>query len=198
MDPSTEYFSSNSASTQELPDSTYQKLLNEGYSEEQIRLIIELGLFPAEEAINKRETEMATKLRDTEAPTGRYVSSGRIYTASSPMEAAGGIAQVYAGNRMQDEIDERARDIAQQQVDRRLAFLNPSRSRTRPLMPAAPGTMAAAPGTIPSLATPGGSLPVYSNTNNSVYGQFGTPPAVTTPFPMNNLPAPTNLPVSRY
>lgn len=104
-------------------ETTYQNLVSQGYTEEEIKLIMELGLFKTDENINERETEYANQLRDPELPQGRRVGQDRLFIAANPLEHLAGLASTGYGIHKQKGIDKRAKELAAEQVRRRIAFL---------------------------------------------------------------------------
>ena len=106
-------------------ETTYQTLVKEGYTEEQIKLIMELGLFKPEEDVNERETEYANALRNPETPQGRRVGQDRLFIAANPLEHLAGLAGTAYGTNKQKGIDTRAKALAAEQVRRRIEFLKP-------------------------------------------------------------------------
>ena len=155
-------------------EGAYQTLVNEGYTEEQIQAIMELGLFPEEQKQIDRESALATGLRNREAPDGREVSNGRIFVSSGLGEVAGGLAEVGAGQYKQNQLDQRSRDIADEQVKRRLEFLRGGGVKPNGALPV-PGAptmnqggqggptmnQAQPQAYMPSIMSPGRDLPRY-------------------------------------
>ena len=115
-------------------ETMYQELVSMGYTEEEIKLIMELGLFPAEEEMIGREDQMAKDLRQTKGPKGYHVGQGRAYVAASGLEHAGAAAQRVLGEWQQRRLDEQRRKIAEEQVKGRRAYLRGGRG----LVPPAP------------------------------------------------------------
>lgn len=102
-------------------DSIYQRLLERGVSEDEIQGIMELGLFPQEEATLDAESEFQQGRRDTPDAEGRYVNNGRSYVASNGFEHLGVLGNRLGGAYEQKNINERRAEIAREQVKQRIA-----------------------------------------------------------------------------
>lgn len=64
-----------------------------------------------------RELEYAKGLREQEAPQGRYVSGGRIYTAANPLEhISRGVAN-YKGHKMTKNLEEEQMDAKKKLIE---------------------------------------------------------------------------------
>lgn len=104
-----------------MEESTYEVLLAEGYTPEQIEKLMELGVLSTEQEILSNQLRQAEFLRSTPTPRGRAM--GRVYVAANPLEhLATGI------NRMRGEYDMyrypgRATSLAEEQAKRRGEWL---------------------------------------------------------------------------
>ncbi len=103
-------------------ESVYQQLVSKGLSEEQIQLIMELGMFSGEEKTIARESEFAGDARLTANPEGRNVRNN-IFVAASPFEQVATQAERLRGFAKQQRLDKRSGEISKEQVRRRIELL---------------------------------------------------------------------------
>lgn len=102
-------------------ESAYERLLAQGYSEEQIAAILGLAGLNQELGGLDKQRALAQTLRDAPTPQGRQ--AGRVYRAANPLEHLGGTMQFFGGERQLDRIDQREQDIINEQTKRRAEFL---------------------------------------------------------------------------
>lgn len=102
--------------------SIFNELMEQGYTEEEIEAIIGLGGLGSEEADLERQQTQADRLRNQAAPQGLN-PTGRVYTAQNPLEQLAHVGQVGLGEMQNQQIDQREREIWQEQQRRRVDFL---------------------------------------------------------------------------
>jgi len=122
--------------------SAYDRLLEQGYTEEQIASILGLAGLSSEEMDMKRQQEEADALRATPGPEGR--TAGNIYQAANPMEHIGAGMKQYAGMRQSQDLEARRPEIWDEQMKRRMEYLRRGAA-------GAPATPAATPGAPPQV-----------------------------------------------
>lgn len=109
------------ASSMAEQESVLQRLMDEGYTEEQVQMI--LGLAGLEDEKNQLADQMkyANKLRGQAAPEGRQ--AGNVYEAASLLEHIANVGEFWQGNRSANKITERQSALGQDQMRRRLEYL---------------------------------------------------------------------------
>lgn len=99
----------------------------ENLSEEDIRLLMELGVIPEQMNQLEKQFSIAEGLRNTPNPEMRY--AGRVGVAANPMEFIGKGLREYAGIRDMKNIQKQKDDLIRQQSEARnryvQAYLNP-------------------------------------------------------------------------
>lgn len=113
----------------------YQSLLGQGYTPEQIELIMELGVYPEQMERVSREQALADQLRTAPSARGRHVGQGRVFVGASPLEHLGVLGQRIGGQIRTNQLDEKADDILNEQVRRRMEFLRGGPKFTPPAGP---------------------------------------------------------------
>jgi hypothetical protein len=108
-------------------------------SEEDIQKLVELGVLDEDMAENKRQMELADKLRYAEAPEGR--NSGRVYTAANPLEHVGHLMQQYRAGKKEEELEKARVGIGEKQTSARKSYWDMIRGARR--KPIDVGTIAA-------------------------------------------------------
>lgn len=107
-------------------NSQYVRLLNEGYTEDQIRMILQLGGLNAETGQLDKQQKQADSLRNMKGPQGmRFQSStgGDQFVASNPLEfAATGYAR-YKGEKDSAGIYDKQKALQDEMMKRRLEYL---------------------------------------------------------------------------
>jgi hypothetical protein len=110
----------------------YDRLLTQGYSEEEIEGILTLASLQGEEDILSQQMEYADTLRKTENPEGLN-PTGRVYTAANPLQhLSAGMDRVYGGQEA-SRVEEAQRDVMDRQMQARMDFLRNSRASAPPV-----------------------------------------------------------------
>lgn len=104
-------------------ESTYQALLNQGYTEEQIQLIMQLGLLNVDMEELAKEQLLAEELRRTPDAQGRHVGQGRVFVQANPLEHLGVAANRLYGDYESEQLREQRRDVGNEQMRRRIEWL---------------------------------------------------------------------------
>lgn len=116
-------------------ETQYQRLLNDGYTEDQIRMIMELGGLNSENSQLDKQQAYADKLRDTGIPEGRSV--GNVYVAANPLEFLGAGMRQYQGQKQTENIFDQQKQLQNEMMKRRMEYLkggvNPAMQPTPPL-----------------------------------------------------------------
>jgi hypothetical protein len=102
-------------------ENQYQRLIGEGYTEDQIRMILSLGGLNAETGQLDKQQKYADKLRGTEIPEGRQV--GNVYVAANPLEFIGAGMKQYAGKQQNDNLIQQQKQLQDEMMKRRLEYL---------------------------------------------------------------------------
>lgn len=102
-------------------ESTYQRLVEQGYSESQIRMILELAGLEGDTTRATEQLELAKALRRMNSPEGRQ--AGNVYVASNPLEHIGDVGNYYAGTRNMQTLYGEQKRIQDEQMRRRLEYL---------------------------------------------------------------------------
>lgn len=128
-------------------ESTYDRLREQGYTEEQIEAIIGLGALGDEkDSTLQRQFAYANELRNQPGPQGRHVGNGRIFVAQNPLEDVANVMQHYGGEKINRDALSRESEIRDEQMRRRMEYLKRKRNNEAVTTPAnIPG---AAPGQI--------------------------------------------------
>lgn len=99
----------------------------ENLSEEDIKLLMELGIIPEQMGQLDKQMGIAEGLRNTPNPEMRY--AGRVNVAANPLEFIGKGLREYAGIRDMKNIQKQKDDLIRQQSEARnryvQAYLNP-------------------------------------------------------------------------
>jgi hypothetical protein len=108
-------------------------------SEEDIQKLVELGVLDEDMVENKRQMELADKLRYGAGPEGR--NSGRVYTAANPMEHIGHAMEQYNAIQEQKALKKERAGIGEKQTTARKSYWDLIRGARR--KPLDTGTIAA-------------------------------------------------------
>lgn len=102
-------------------DSQYQRLVAEGYTEDQIRMILELGGLQGQQGQLDKQSAQADKLRDQDLPQGRQI--GDQYFNAHPLEFLASAYTKRKGAQQGEEIFGQERALQEQQMQRRMEYL---------------------------------------------------------------------------
>lgn len=102
-------------------ESTYQRLVDGGYTEEQIKMILGLAGLEEDKGTLSTQFEMARALRNPQGPEGRQ--AGNVYVASNPLEHVGDVGNYYTGTRGVNAIYARQKALQDEQMKRRMEYL---------------------------------------------------------------------------
>lgn len=106
---------------QATEESQYQRLLGEGYTEDQIRMILSLGGLNSETGQLDKQMKYADKLRGTEMPEGR--TAGNMYVAANPLEFIGAGMKQHAGMKQSENIFNQQKILQDEMMRRRMEYL---------------------------------------------------------------------------
>ena len=99
----------------------FNQLLAEGYTPDEIETILKLAELEGQTGILEDQMEAANKLRETETTPG--IDSGRVFTAASPLSHIADAGKRYRGEQQAKSIEERRRQILEDQTAARMKFL---------------------------------------------------------------------------
>lgn len=103
-------------------DALHDRLLDMGYSEEEIENILALAALKSEGELLGGEMDYANELRKTATPEGLN-PTGRVYTAANPLQHLGTGMKRYQGEQEARSIRERQAQIMDEQTQARLDYL---------------------------------------------------------------------------
>ena len=124
-----------------MDESMYDMLVEQGFTEADIERLMELGVLSQEQDILDRQRKQAELLQATPGARGRF--AGRVYKAANPLEHAGVALQRIRGSQQLAGLPGQERDLAQEQMRRRIEYL--MAGRRNPGAAAAPTSVAMAP-----------------------------------------------------
>ena len=104
-----------------MDESTYDLLLAEGFTAEEIEELMELGVLATEQDMATRSLERAEFLRQTPLPRGR--AHRRIYRAAHPLEHVAAGLDRFRGEMGIAAYPQEAQRIANEQARRRMGWL---------------------------------------------------------------------------
>ena len=103
-------------------DALYDRLMDMGYTEEEIESILALASLEGESEILGDQMDYANELRKTETAEGLN-PTGRVYTAANPLQHLGVGMKRYQGENEARDIEERQMQIMDDQMRARLDYL---------------------------------------------------------------------------
>ena len=115
-------------------ESTYQRLLDSGYTDEQIQQIMSLGALDLQQKQLEDQKAQANALRKSAwvSPEGKMVSG--IYVRPHLLEYLANVGKFWLGNRQVGQANSSEQELAKQQMQRRLQYLR----TTPPIQPISP------------------------------------------------------------
>lgn len=114
----------------ENEESIYQRLVDQGYTEDQIQQILSLAGLEGDQARLGEQLDLAKALRRPGAPEGRQ--AGNLYVASNPLEHIGDVGQYYQGNKGISNVYGEQKRVQDEQMKRRLEYLKAGGKSTPP------------------------------------------------------------------
>lgn len=119
-------------------ESVYQGLLAQGYSDEQIQAILELGGLNKQDANLDRQRKMAQRMRETPLHDGRTTNG--VFTSAHPLELVGALGNQYRGQQALKQIDKAGAGLQDEMMRRRMEYLKGGRMTMPGYDPAPPVT----------------------------------------------------------
>jgi hypothetical protein len=117
----------------ENEESIYQRLVDQGYTEDQIQQILSLAGLEGDQARLGEQLDLAKALRKPGAPEGRQ--AGNVYVASNPLEHIGDVGQYYRGNQGVSNVYGEQKRIQDEQMKRRMEYLKAGGPKVTPTPP---------------------------------------------------------------
>jgi hypothetical protein len=106
-----------------IQESVYQDLINQGYTEQEIRQIMELGALHEQMGLINDEQKFAQALRNSRTPGGRFLSNGRIFMSDGLAPTLSNLGKNLAGHHSYRQGQRQQSAILRDIARRRLAYL---------------------------------------------------------------------------